>query len=207
METWWRDAIPQAPAPGALLRLNLHALPCAALARASVNKIYEMRRATCVRQAWSSARLSCLVLPCHGLLRQPTRNKCNATRHARAAGLDISPSMLDVAAEREVEGDLALHDMGHGLPLRPGSFDGAISISAVQWLCNADKSCNDPRKRLRRFFESLYAALRRGARAVLQVRRSSNWLLQRLAISCGCYERKLRAWLQLGTALSECMRW
>ena len=45
--------------------------------------------------------------------------------------------MLDVAKEREVEGDLCLHDLGHGLPLRPGSFDGAISISAVQWLCNA----------------------------------------------------------------------
>ena len=45
--------------------------------------------------------------------------------------------MLDVASEREVEGDLCLHDLGHGLPLRPGSFDGAVSISAVQWLCNA----------------------------------------------------------------------
>lgn len=52
-------------------------------------------------------------------------------------GLDISEAMLDVAREREVEGDLCLHDLGHGLPLRPGSFDGAISISAVQWLCNA----------------------------------------------------------------------
>jgi 18S rRNA (guanine1575-N7)-methyltransferase len=45
--------------------------------------------------------------------------------------------MLDVAAEREVEGDLCLHDLGHGLPIRPGTVDGAISISAVQWLCNA----------------------------------------------------------------------
>lgn len=48
-------------------------------------------------------------------------------------------------------------------------MDGAISISAVQWLCNADKSRNDPRKRLKRFFDSLYACLSRGARAVLQV--------------------------------------
>ncbi len=52
-------------------------------------------------------------------------------------GLDISKAMLDVAAEREVEGDLCLHDLGHGLPIRPGMVDGAISISAVQWLCNA----------------------------------------------------------------------
>mmetsp|Transcript_21415 Transcript_21415/g.46900 ORF Transcript_21415/g.46900 Transcript_21415/m.46900 type:complete len:291 (-) Transcript_21415:431-1303(-) len=84
-------------------------------------------------------------------------------------GLDISPAMLDVAADREVEGDLLLHDMGQGLPLRPGTFDGAISISAVQWLCNADKACHEPKKRLKRFFETLYAALTRGARAVLQV--------------------------------------
>ena len=52
-------------------------------------------------------------------------------------GLDISPDMLDVAQEREVEGALCVHDLGHGLPLRAGTFDGAISISAVQWLCNA----------------------------------------------------------------------
>jgi hypothetical protein len=32
-----------------------------------------------------------------------------------------------------------------------------------------DTSRNDPRKRLRRFFESLYACLAKGARAVLQV--------------------------------------
>lgn len=28
--------------------------------------------------------------------------------------------------EREVDGDLILHDMGTGLPFRPGTFDGAI---------------------------------------------------------------------------------
>ena len=32
-----------------------------------------------------------------------------------------------------------------------------------------DSSKNDPRKRLRRFFESLYACLAKGARAVLQI--------------------------------------
>lgn len=84
-------------------------------------------------------------------------------------GFDISPAMLEVAVEREVEGDVCLHDMGQGLSLRPGTFDGAISISAVQWLCNADKSSHDPRKRLKRFFETLYASLRRGARAALQI--------------------------------------
>eukprot|EP01018_Ginkgo_biloba_P004284 Gb_28076 [translate_table: standard] len=84
-------------------------------------------------------------------------------------GLDISPCMLDVALEREIDGDLLLSDIGQGLGLRPGTIDGAISISAVQWLCNADKSCNEPRLRLKAFFGSLYKGLARGARAVLQL--------------------------------------
>ncbi|CAO2841796.1 unnamed protein product [Amaranthus hypochondriacus] len=84
-------------------------------------------------------------------------------------GLDISQAMLDVAVEREAEGDLLLADMGQGLGLRPGVIDGAISISAVQWLCNADKSSHEPRLRLKAFFGSLYRCLARGARAVLQV--------------------------------------
>ncbi len=84
-------------------------------------------------------------------------------------GTDISPSMLEVANERDVEGDLCLNDLGQGVPFRMGSFDGAISISAVQWLCNADTKAHDPRKRLRRFFETLYSCLSKGARAVLQI--------------------------------------
>ena len=67
--------------------------------------------------------------------------------------------MLDVAREREVEGDLLQGDMGNGVPFRPGCFDGAISISALQWLCNADKSYHKPHKRLFKFFSSLYASL------------------------------------------------
>ncbi|CAL5421832.1 unnamed protein product [Camellia sinensis] len=84
-------------------------------------------------------------------------------------GLDISQSMLSVALEREAEGDLILGDMGQGLGFRPGVIDGAISISAVQWLCNADKSSHEPRLRLKAFFGSLYRCLARGARAVFQV--------------------------------------
>jgi len=83
-------------------------------------------------------------------------------------GLDISQSMLDVAQEREVEGNLVLGDIGYGMPFRAGSFDGAISISALQWLCQADKSYHNPVKRLYKFFSTLYACLARGARAVLQ---------------------------------------
>ena len=83
-------------------------------------------------------------------------------------GLDISSSMLGVAQERQVEGDLLLSDMGDGLPFKAGSFDGAVSISALQWLCNADKSYHKPHKRLSKFFASLYACLSRGAKAVFQ---------------------------------------
>ena len=64
-------------------------------------------------------------------------------------GLDISQAMLDIARERESEaGDVICADMGQGLCFRAGSFDGAISISALQWLCNADKSWHNPHKRL-----------------------------------------------------------
>ncbi|CAE6475004.1 unnamed protein product [Rhizoctonia solani] len=80
-------------------------------------------------------------------------------------GVDIAPK---VALEREVEGDLFLQDIGQGFGFRPGSFDGAISISVIQWLCNADASTHSPPARLARFFQTLHASLTRSARAVLQ---------------------------------------
>lgn len=83
-------------------------------------------------------------------------------------GVDISRDMLDVAQERGVEGDLVHQDMGLGMPFREGVFDGAISISAIQWLCYSDRNGYDPRKRLLLFFQSLYRSLRRGGRAALQ---------------------------------------
>lgn len=46
-------------------------------------------------------------------------------------GCDISRSMLNVAIERESEGDLFEIDMGQGVNFRPGVFDAAISISAI----------------------------------------------------------------------------
>jgi 18S rRNA (guanine1575-N7)-methyltransferase len=84
-------------------------------------------------------------------------------------GCDISKSMLEVAAERESEtGDLVHADMGQGLPFRPGTFDGVISISALQWLCYSETSEQDPRLRLNRFFSTLYAVMKRDTKAVLQ---------------------------------------
>ncbi|KAI1630723.1 S-adenosyl-L-methionine-dependent methyltransferase [Biscogniauxia mediterranea] len=83
-------------------------------------------------------------------------------------GMDISASMLDVALQRDVEGDLLLADIGQGVPFRAGTFDAAISISAIQWLCNAESSELSPIGRLSRFFNGLYASLKRGGRAVCQ---------------------------------------
>lgn len=83
-------------------------------------------------------------------------------------GMDISPSMLATGLDRQVEGDLFLSDLGNGIPFRAGTFDAAISISAIQWLCNADTSGNDPKKRLLYFFNSLYASLKRGGKFVAQ---------------------------------------
>jgi len=83
-------------------------------------------------------------------------------------GYDISKAMLDIAKEREVEGDLLELDAGMGVPFRPGTFDGCISISALQWLCNADKKWHNPVKRLHTFFTNLYTSLARGAKAIFQ---------------------------------------
>ena len=69
------------------------------------------------------------------------------------------PPITAVARDREVEGDLFHWDMGEGLGFRPGTFDGVISISALQWLCNADRKSHHPPQRLYRFFSSLYACM------------------------------------------------
>lgn len=83
-------------------------------------------------------------------------------------GMDILPSMLATGLDRDVEGDLFLSDLGTGVPFRAGTFDAAILISAIQWLCNADTSGNDPKKRILTFFNTLYASLKRGGKFVAQ---------------------------------------
>lgn len=83
-------------------------------------------------------------------------------------GMDISRSMLGVAKMRGADGDLAETDMGQGVHFRAGIFDGCISISALQWLCNADAKSHKPHKRLKAFFTSLYGSLVKGGRAVFQ---------------------------------------
>ena len=83
-------------------------------------------------------------------------------------GLDISKSMLNIAKVHEVEGDLIQSDIGQGFGFRPGTFDYAISVSAIQWLCIAEKRAYEPYKRLKCFFASLFNCLVIGARVCLQ---------------------------------------
>eukprot|EP00792_Barthelona_sp_PAP020_P013550 TRINITY_DN890_c0_g1_i1.p1 TRINITY_DN890_c0_g1~~TRINITY_DN890_c0_g1_i1.p1 ORF type:complete len:274 (+),score=84.89 TRINITY_DN890_c0_g1_i1:56-877(+) len=82
-------------------------------------------------------------------------------------GTDISVDMLKTANDH-CSGDLILSDMGNGLNFKAGTFDHAISISALQWLCNEDEKSHNARHRLMSFFNSLYGILKNGGRAVLQ---------------------------------------
>jgi 18S rRNA (guanine1575-N7)-methyltransferase len=74
----------------------------------------------------------------------------------------------EIGAHRKVKGDTMLVDMGQGIPYKTASFDGAISISALQWLCNIDNNKHNLYKRLDVFFSTLFASLSRFARAVFQ---------------------------------------
>ena len=83
-------------------------------------------------------------------------------------GIDISENMLEVAKERGCDGELAWGDMGHGFNFKAGFFDAVISVSALQWLCNADKKVNNPWKRLIILFQSIQKCLKQHGKACLQ---------------------------------------
>ena len=93
-------------------------------------------------------------------------------------GCDISGSMLSVAKERNVEGDLFHSDLGDGLYFREGTFDACISISTIQWLTCCDTSKQKPIQRLANLFNSLFKCLKRGARSVFQLYPQSSEQLQ-----------------------------
>ncbi|KNH07498.1 putative methyltransferase WBSCR22-like protein [Perkinsela sp. CCAP 1560/4] len=92
-------------------------------------------------------------------------------------GVDVSRDMLTVGHQKRDENEqfedsndvMVENDIGAGLPFRPASFDAAISISTLQWLCNADAREHIPQLRLKKFFQSLFLCLRRGSRAVFQL--------------------------------------
>ncbi|KAL4448005.1 hypothetical protein ABPG75_005224 [Micractinium tetrahymenae] len=109
-------------------------------------------------------------------------------RHAGVGGwvgTDITPEMVQLAAASSSgAGGVAVSDFGQGLPLRAACLDGAISVSAVQWLCSAA----DPPASIRRFFSGLHRSLRPRARAALQIYPEGDSQAQQLvkgAQACG----------------------
>ena len=89
--------------------------------------------------------------------------------HGSLSDSSSSSSSSDNTPSRAVH-QLFQADLGAGLFFRPGVFDGAISISVLQWLLTAPSSgpLGNPKRRLECFFASLYACLCSGARAVFQ---------------------------------------
>jgi 18S rRNA (guanine1575-N7)-methyltransferase len=83
-------------------------------------------------------------------------------------GTDISINMLQAACA-DAPKPVVCDDLGHGFAFRAGVFDGAISISAVQWLCHKTRPGDEPERRVAKFFKGLRAVLAAGARAVLQL--------------------------------------
>lgn len=67
-------------------------------------------------------------------------------------------------------------------------FDGAISISTIQWLCVASRKNDNPFKRCCKFFQSVYDCLRIGGRAVFQFYPDGKHQLEMItsaAMKCG----------------------
>jgi 18S rRNA (guanine1575-N7)-methyltransferase len=106
-------------------------------------------------------------------------------------GSDLSDSMLRQAVEQEngEGGDFLVGDMGSPMAFRDGIFDGCVSVSALQWMLNADGGEKyEPYKRLKILFTCLRRVLRRGARAVFQFYPESAEQVEMItscAIRCG----------------------
>jgi 18S rRNA (guanine1575-N7)-methyltransferase len=92
-------------------------------------------------------------------------------------GCDLSSAMLGAACggnpatERACKGLVWRGDLGVVAPLRgsaTGLFDGAISVSAIQWLIPSEGDAAAGTRRLDAFFTGLAASLVPGAGAVLQ---------------------------------------
>lgn len=105
--------------------------------------------------------------------------------------MDMAMDESDYEHENDSDGnreqtqvsDLLLHDMGQGVCFRPGTFDGCISISALQWLFHSNRSYEHPKRRLLRLFSTLQSALTRSARAILQFYPSNAEQID-MALSC-----------------------
>lgn len=83
-------------------------------------------------------------------------------------GADISENMLELARERPICcGTLLQTDcFTHGtLPFRDGCFGGAVSVSAVQWICAHD----NPDMKALNFMREMYRILRKKSFFIAQV--------------------------------------
>lgn len=83
-------------------------------------------------------------------------------------GIDISMEMLKLGVEAGGGAGYVRMDMGSGLHFQPGTFDGVVSVSALQWLFHSYSADSHPTRRIRTFFTSLYGVCKPGARCVLQ---------------------------------------
>ena len=104
-------------------------------------------------------------------LRESQKNRMELDDPIRISPIDASSSDEsdeESALSQDETFGLLLSDMGQGICCRPGIFDAAISVSALQWLCHSNRSFEDPRRRLNSLFTSLFAVLSHGARAVFQ---------------------------------------
>ncbi|EPR79459.1 Methyltransferase [Spraguea lophii 42_110] len=87
-------------------------------------------------------------------------------------GVDISKEMLEINKDRNECNnkciDTILLDMGEGLNFKPGTFSYVISVSAFQWLFFSNKKTEDPIRRIKIFFQTIFRLLKRGGKAVIQ---------------------------------------
>ena len=95
-------------------------------------------------------------------------------------GIDVAWNMLALARQTSKSGtgamELMQHDLGKGLPLRPHTADGAISVAVLQWVCDDAAS-------MAALLAGVKTALAPGARAAFQFYPTPDGALAALAAS------------------------
>ncbi|KAM0679204.1 hypothetical protein BDAP_000070 [Binucleata daphniae] len=80
-------------------------------------------------------------------------------------------------------------DIANGLPFRPGTFDGLISVSCLQWIFHG-KSLQESRKAVRTLFTGVKSILKIKSKAVFQyynIHKDHTKILNEEAQRCGFY--------------------
>ena len=95
---------------------------------------------------------------------QPAEQSQTVSRSGRKA-LECKPGRHSKPERPHSKGLVFQADMAQGFPIRSNSIDGAISISAVQWLCHLPQ----PEAALQTMFSNLHRCLKPNCKAVLQV--------------------------------------